>query len=120
MKVLLLNQYISSAKHSSRNKRKRSSKDITDHLVRCRSSNVWGYALDIDQDSDIGTLYMQFKSATGGPGDSYRYYEFPLKLYNKLVATPSKGHFFWKYIRNNFKYSKLTGDKRGKLSNAVN
>ena len=25
-----------------------------------------------------------------------------------------------KYIRNNFKYSKLTGDKRGKLPNAIN
>lgn len=120
MKILIKNSYIQSAKHSSRNERRESSKDIMKHLIRCRSSNVWGYAFDIREGENTGTLYIQFKSETGGPGDVYRYYDVPLKLYNKLVTAPSKGHNFWKYIRNNFQYSKLTGDKRGKLKNAVN
>ena len=120
MKILIANNYISAAKHSSRNSRKQSSRQITDHMVRCRSSNVWGYAFDIEQDEDIGTLYIQFKSDKGGPGDIYRYYEVPLRLYQKFIAAPSKGHSFWKNFRNNFLYSKLTGDKRGKLKNAVN
>lgn len=101
-------------------KNKRNSRDVTNHMVRCRSSNVWGYAFEIDPDADFGTLYMQFKNATGGPGDIYRYYEVHYKVYQKLVATPSKGHYFHKYIRNKYQYSKLTGDKRGKLPNAVN
>ena len=47
MKILIKNSYIQSAKHSSRNERRESSKDIMKHLIRCRSSNVWGYAFDI-------------------------------------------------------------------------
>lgn len=120
MKILLKYEPVLAAKHSSRNKRKQSSRDITKHMVRCRSSNVWSYAFDIDQDSNEGTMYVQFKNAMGGAGDIYRYYEVPLKIYQKFVAAPSKGHSVWKYLRNNFSYSKLTGDKRGKLKNAVN
>ena len=113
-------EIIEAAKHSSRNKKRRQSRDITNHLIRCRSSNVWGYAFDIQEDADTGTLYMQFKNANGGAGDIYRYYDVPWKVYQKLVVAPSKGHLFHKLIRNAFGYSKLTGDKRGKLKNAVN
>ena len=111
---------IVAARHSSRNNRRRSSRDITDHMVRCRSSNVWGYAFDIQQDEELGTVYIQFKNATGGPGDVYRYYEVPWKIYQKLVVGPSKGHIVHKLFRNIYQYSKLTGDKKGKLKNAVN
>lgn len=105
---------------AKKNKKNKQDRDILKRLVRCRSSNIWGYAMDIDDGYDLGTLYIQFKNETGGPGDVYRYYEFPLRLYNKLVGALSKGHFFWVNIRNKFQYSKLTGDKRGKLRNAVN
>lgn len=120
MKRLLTSQPVYAANRSSRNKRKRQSRDITDHLIKCRSSNVWGYGFDIDPDAREGTLYLQFKNEKGGAGDIYRYYDVPLQIYNKLVVTPSKGHYFWKAIRNKYKYSKLTGDKHGKLANAVN
>lgn len=120
MKILVLDRSILAAKHSTRNKRRRDSRQITDHMVRCKSSNVWGYAFDIQEDSNEGTLYVQFKSDKGGPGDIYRYYEVPLRIYQRFLSSPSKGHAHWKYIRNNYKYSKLTGDKRGKLKNAVN
>lgn len=120
MKLLIVDSYISAARHSTRNKRRQSSRQITDHMVRCKSSNVWGYAYDIPEDSDEGTLYIQFKSDKGGPGDIYRYYEVPLRMYRKFISAPSKGHSVWKLFRNNYLYSKLTGDKRGKLKNAVN
>ena len=120
MKILLLDSYISAAKHSTRNKRRKTSRDVTKHMIRCRSSNVWGYAFDIQQDADTGTMYVQFKSDKGGAGDIYRYYDVPFKIYQKFISSPSKGHSVWKYLRNNYQYSKLTGDKRGKLKNAVN
>ena len=120
MKILIVDTYIDAAKHSNRNKRRKTSREITDHMVRCKSSNVWGYAYDVKPDESIGTLYVQFKSATGGAGDVYRYYEVPLRIYKKFISAPSKGHSVWKYLRHNYMYSKLTGDKRGKLKNAVN
>ena len=66
-----------------------------------------------------GDLYMQFKGRNGGPGDIYVYYDVPTALYRRLVAAPSKGHFFWQYLRNNFIYAKLTGDKKTHLKNGI-
>ena len=117
---LIRHDSIFGARRSSRSKRRPSSREITDHLVRCKSSNVWAYAFDIQEDSNIGTLYIQFKDVAGGPGDIYRYYEVPLRVYQRFISGPSKGHSFWKLIRNQVQYSKLTGDKKGKLRNAVN
>lgn len=98
-----------------------SSKDISRSMVRVKSSNVWAYNINVRKDGDsVGDVYAQFKNDHGGPGDVYVLYDVPVKLYRKWVSAPSKGHFYWKYLRNNFKYSKLTGDKRGKLKNAVN
>lgn len=87
-------------------------------LIRvAHSSNVWAYAYN--GDSDPGTLYIQFKGKNGGPGDLYAYYYVPYKVYKKWITAPSKGHFFWANIRDVYLYNKLTGDKRGKLKNAV-
>lgn len=118
MKRMLLT--IEADNRSSRDKHKKDSREITKNMIRVRSSNVWSYAFDIEQGYDLGTLYVQFKDERSRPGDIYRYYGVPYKIYHKLVAAPSKGHAFWKYIRNKYQYSKLTGDKRGKLKNAVN
>lgn len=119
MKLLILNEYISAANHSSRNKRRKDSREITDHMVRCRSSNLWGYAFDIQDGENVGTLYVQFKSTQGGPGDIYRYYEVPISIYRKLISAPSKGHAHHKYIRHKYLYSKLTGDKKTHLKNGL-
>lgn len=99
-----------------------SSKDVTRSMVRVKSSNLWAYNLNVRKNGDqTGDLYIQFKDARGGPnGGLYVYYDVPIKIYKKLVSAPSKGHAFWQYIRNYYKYSKLTGDKRGKLKNAIN
>jgi hypothetical protein len=117
---ILIHRYIGAASHSTRNRRASSGRDITDRLIRCRSSNVWAYGYDNKDNKNVGTAYVQFKNATGGPGDIYRYYDVPLFVWKKFLAGPSKGHNVWKYLRNSFKYSKITGDKRGKLKNAVN
>ena len=98
-----------------------STREIVKNLVKVRSSNVWSYGINIKHNGDeTGDVYTQFKDNNGGPGDIYVYYNVPVKIYRRWVSTPSKGHFFWKNIRNQFNYSKLTGDRRGKLKNAVN
>lgn len=96
-------------------------RNLAQNLVRVRSSNVWAYGMNIRNNGDkTGDLVVQFKNKNGGAGDIYIYYDFPIKVYQRWQSAPSAGHFFWQYIRNNYKYSKLTGDKRGKLPNAVN
>lgn len=98
-----------------------STREIAKNMVRVKSSNVWSYNINIrDYGDDTGDVYVQFKGDKGGPGDVYVYYDVPVNLYRRWHSAPSKGHYFWRYIRNNFKYSKLTGDKRGKLANAIN
>lgn len=96
-------------------------RDIADRMVRVKSSNVWAVAANVrDNQSPTGDIYVQFKDDHGGPGDLYVYYDVPVKVYQKWMSAPSKGHYFWMNIRNRYQYSKLTGDKRGKLDNAVN
>ena len=99
-----------------------SSKDITKSMVRVKSSNVWSYAINIrDRHDPVGDVYVQFKGDHGGPGDVYVYYDIPIRVWKKILSATSKGHAVWQYLRNNSNgYSKLTGDKRGKLPNAIN
>lgn len=98
----------------------KSSRAAAQNLIRVsRSSNVWAYGFQGDANSNTGTMYIQFKGNNGGPGDIYAYYDVPKSLYRKWIVAPSAGHFFHANIRNNFWYAKLTGDKRGKLRNAV-
>lgn len=102
-------------------KNNKTTRDITRNLVRVKSSNVWAYGVEVsNQNPKIGDVYVQFKGRNGGPEHIYVYYEVPLSLWRKFISSPSKGHFVYKYLRNNFMYSKLTGDKRGKLANAIN
>lgn len=98
-----------------------STKNLTKDMIRVKSSNVWAYTINVkDRKSKFGDVLVQFKGAEGGPGDIYIYYDVPVLTYRRWHSAPSKGHYFWQYIRNYFKYSKLTGDKRGKLHNAIN
>lgn len=112
---ILCSTYVIAAK----NNKKKNSRQVTDNMLRVKSSNVWAYAFNIEQGQDTGELYVQFKNRRGGAGDIYQYIEFPARMWRKFVATPSKGHFFWRFVRNRYKYRKLTGDKRGKLPNAI-
>lgn len=98
-----------------------SSRDLSKNLVRVKSSNMWAYTINIKQYGDkTGDVLVQFKGKNGGPGDIYMYFDVPVNIWRRWLSAPSKGHFFWENIRNVYKYRKLTGDKRGKLKNAVN
>lgn len=98
-----------------------SSRDLSKNLVRVKSSNLWAYTINLkDNKSKTGDVLCQFKGKNGGPGDIYMYFDVPVTLWRKWLAAPSKGAFFWRYIRNNFWYRKLTGNKRGVLKNAIN
>lgn len=98
-----------------------STRDLSKNLVRVKSSNMWAYTINIkDSKSKTGDVLVQFKGPKGGPGDIYLYYDVPVVVWRKWLSATSKGHYFWVNIRNNYMYRKLTGDKRGKLKNAVN
>lgn len=106
---------------AAKNKKRRSTQEIARDLIRVKSSNVWSYGVEVsNEDPKVGNVYIQFKGKKGGPGDIYVYYEVPLSLWRKFISYPSKGAFVWKYLRHKFYYSKLTGDKRGVLPNAIN
>lgn len=100
--------------------KRKSSKEVSKDLVRVKSSNIWSYGVQTELGRNTCDLYVQFKNPSGGPGDVYQYFDFPIRAWKKFITAPSKGHFFWKYVRNNYRYRKLTGDKRGKLPNAIN
>ena len=98
-----------------------STRDLSKNLVRVKSSNVWAYSINIrDRKDKTGDVLVQFKGKNGGPGDIYIYHDVPVMLWRQWLSASSKGHFFWEHIRNEFMYRKLTGDKRGKLKNAIN
>ena len=90
-----------------------SAREVSKKMVRVSSSNIWAIGFENGQDN-FGKLVIQFKGSQGGPGDIYLYYDVPVKIYNKMITAPSKGHAFWIHIRNRYKYSKLTGDKKAK------
>lgn len=98
-----------------------SSRDLSKNMVRVRSSNIWSYGINVKSNKDNkGDVIVQFKGPNGGPDDIYLYMDVPIKVWKRWITAPSKGHYFWQYIRNNYFYRKLTGDKRGKLRNAIN
>jgi hypothetical protein len=114
--VLLDTQYRQNVIQAAINTR-----DAAKNMVRVKSSNVWSYGINVRKHGDnIGDVLCQFKGTNGGPGDLYIYYDVPIRVYKRWVSAPSKGHYFWQYIRNNYKYSKLTGNKKGVLPNAIN
>lgn len=98
-----------------------STRDLLKNIVRCRSSNIWGYGINVKDKKDrVGNMIIQFKNKYGGPDDVYMYYDVPIEVYRRMITAPSKGHYMWYNIRNKYRYSKLTGNKRGVLPNAVN
>src|SRR5580692_1360637 len=69
-------------------------------MEKVKSSNL--VAIGYDQPSRILRILFQ----------EDRYYDYenvPAALYLSLMAATSKGSFFQKYIKNNFKYRRVTG-----------
>lgn len=97
-----------------------STRDLSKQMVRVRSSNIWSVGMNVRNRKDrTGDVLVQFKGKNGGPGDVYIYYDVPVVVYRKWNSAPSRGHYFWTNIRNYYRYSKLTGDKRTHLPNGV-
>ena len=105
-------------RHDNATRNKTTTKDFVKNLRRVKSSNVWSMAFQ-PKDDKVGDMLMQFKGKNGGPGDIYIYYNVPAKVWQKLTVAPSKGHAFWKLVRNYYTYAKLTGDKRTHLPNGI-
>ena len=98
-----------------------STQELMRNMSRVKSSNIWARGINIkDKKSGVGDVMVQFKGSQGQPDDVYILYDVPIKLYQRWIAAPSAGHFYWVNLRNNFQYSKLTGDKRTKLRNGIN
>lgn len=98
-----------------------SSRDLLDTLVRVSSSNIYAYGMDVDNIEDnVGDVVVQFKGKNGQPDDIYMYFDVPIIVFRRWISATSKGRYFWRYIRNNYKYRKLTGDKRTKFPNGIN
>ena len=111
-------KYTQQNRHDTSRRNKTTTQDFVKKLARVKSSNVWSYAFQ-PKDERVGDMLMQFKKKDGGPGDIYIYYNVPTKLWQRFVAAPSVGHFFWANVRNVFTYAKLTGDKRTHLPNGI-
>lgn len=98
-----------------------SSRELTKNMVRVRSSNVWAYCINIkDRKDKEGDVLVQFKGPKGGAGDIYIYYGVPLNIWRKILASPSKGHAVWQYLRGKYTYAKLTGDRKTKMRGGIN
>ena len=63
------------------------------------SSNI----RSIGYDSQSGTLEVEFTS-----GDVYQYFNVPEHLYRGLTNASSKGQFLNDYIRNSYRYQKVS------------
>lgn len=97
-----------------------SSRDMSSQLIKTKSSNIDSFGMNIrDRHDKTGDVVVKFKATKTSPSDMYIYYDVPVKLWKQWLTTTSKGHFFWKFIRNNFTYRKLTGDKKTHLPNGL-
>lgn len=97
-----------------------STKEIVKNMKRVKSSNIYSQTINVhDPENKVGDVYIRFHK-NGVPTWTYVYYDVPIKLYRKWLAAPSKGSFFWHNMRHNFYYTKLDGDKYGKLKNSIN
>jgi len=68
----------------------------------------------IGYDSSILTMEVEFKN-----GCVYRYTDVPTGLADSLMGSESKGRFFHKEIRNNYKSSKIYDPKDEKKEEDV-
>jgi hypothetical protein len=47
-------------------------------------------------------LYLRFRS-----GEVYRYFEYPEEQYQEFLDAESRGRYFLRHIRNQFRYERL-------------
>ena len=63
--------------------------------------------------SDARQLYLRFRG-----GDIYRYFDFPVEMYEAFLTAESKGRYFGRHIRNAFRYEQVRCAHRAGRSHA--
>jgi hypothetical protein len=66
--------------------------------VEVESSNIKAVAYN----EEAKELLVEFHS-----GGTYTYFDVDKDIYDKFLASDSKGKFFHKYVRNNYSYERL-------------
>ena len=69
------------------------------HRTPVSSTNI----RSIGYDSQSAILEVEFTS-----GDVYQYFNIPEHLYRGLMSASSKGQFLNDYIRNSYRYQKIS------------
>jgi hypothetical protein len=66
------------------------------HSVQSSNLAAVGY------DAESGTLEIEFLS-----GGIYQYFDIPPSIHDGLMNAPSHGKFFYAYIRDKYRYTKI-------------
>ncbi len=75
---------------------------MTDSHFPCLSTALDSSLLAAAAFSNDETLELQFRS-----GAVYRYFAVPPAVFQNLIAATSKGTYFNRNIRNNFRYQRM-------------
>jgi len=57
----------------------------------------------VGYDLNIKTLEIEFNS-----GGVYQYFDVPENVHSELMSAPSKGKYFHKFIKNVYRYQKVS------------
>ena len=71
------------------------------HPLRLHSNTL----LSVRYCRDARLLELTFQDCS-----CYRFLDVPTEYFEALMAAPSKGTYFNQFIRNQFKYQRITGD----------
>lgn len=66
-------------------------------MTEIKSGNI----KSIDYNPDAKTLSVRFAQ-----GQTYHYDQVPQHVYDQMMAAPSTGSYFYKHVRNSFKFRK--------------
>lgn len=58
---------------------------------------------EVGYDDEKETMDITFLS-----GSTYRYFDVPMDEYEQLIKASSKGRYFWRNIRDNYSYKRLS------------
>ena len=68
-----------------------------------RQSVVSSNLVSVGYEPNCAVLEIQFNS-----GGIYQYFGVPPSIYSELLQAPSKGKFFYAYVRDVFSYARIS------------
>lgn len=63
--------------------------------------------VSVGYDDETQTLELEFRSASGGAGATYRYLEVPRSVFEWLLRTPNKGVFVARQITGRYAFESV-------------